>query len=423
MISIFKHVRLALILVGWMTVIGSASATDIELSGSCGWSISGGSIDITAGKVANREDGGSSGSLRLQVWATPYPYSGGSMSGYVLGTRELDTLGGGYSYNNISGSVPYFAPPDGTYYTTVTVEEYGGGGYTIVDYLTLSGTSTFGAGGGGYDGGGGGGGYDGGGGGYGGGGLEDSLSIEGTGSWSISGSVITIGATKVANTSGGGSSGTLRLQVWATSSPYSGGSISGYTLGTYSLGVLDAGYSYNDISGGVSYTAPPPGTYYTTLTLEEYDDGGYSIVDYLTFSDTSTFGGGAGGGGYDDRGSGVEADLSLGGSVSYRILGRSVSLNAGQVINSGDGTSGTLRLRLWATRSRYAGGSMFGYPVATRTLGVLDGGYNFNAVRGNVRYVKPRRGAYFMTLALEEYTADGYVIVDYRNFNSRLRVR
>jgi hypothetical protein len=405
-----------------MLALGPASAADIDLSGTCGWTITGDSIDIVAGRVENNSTGGSSGSLRLQVWATPSRYSGGSISGYVIGTRNLQQLSGGYSYSNISGSVSFTAPPSGTYYTTLTVEEYTGSGFVIRDYQTFSDTATFGGGGGGGDdGGNGGGGGDGGGG----SGGDGSLGIEGSGSWEISGSSIVIGAAKVANGRSGGSSGSLRLQIWATTSPYSGGGISGYVIGTLNLDPLPGGYSYNNLSRAVNYTAPPSGTYYTTLTLAEYDSGSYGIVDYLTFSGTSTFGGGGndGGGGGDDGGGGGGGDsLELEGTASYKVSGKRCDLRITKVVNNGSGKSGSLRLRLWATSRKYSGGRISGYPFAVRSLGQLRGGYHFNNVKGFVSYKKPPKGRYYVTLTLEEYTSEGYKIKDYLTFNSRMRV-
>lgn len=411
-------IRLILSLVfGLWASTGLASAADIELSGQCGWEISGTSINLIAGRVENNSTGGSSGTLRLQLWATDFRYSGSNISGYVLGTRVLGTLQGGYSYNSISGNVSYTAPPSGTYYTTLTVEEYTGSGYVIRDYLTFDNTSTFGGGGGG------GGGGTGGGGGGGGTGGSGSIELEGSGSWRISGSTITLGMDRVSNGRSGGSSGTLRMQVWATDFPYSGGQISGYILGTYSLGTLTGGYSFTDVSGTVSYTAPPSGTYYTTLTLEEYGSGSYSIVDYLTFSGTSTFGGGGGGSGGGGGGGTTTGSLDFVGSVSYGIKGRFCNLKAERISNSRTGSTGTLRLRLWATRTPYSGGTIKGSAVALRRLGTLKGGFSFNSIAGRVKFKKPPRGIYYMTLTLEEYQNGRYYIVDYVNLSKRYRSR
>ncbi len=379
----------------FLLLSGPASATDIDLSGSCSWNISGSTINIVAGKVQNQTSGGSSGTLRLQIWATDFPYSGGGISGYVLGTRTLGTLQGGYSYNSISGSVAYTTPPHGLYYTTMTVEEYSGGGYVIRDYLTFSGTSELGTGGGGGGG---------------------SLEIEGNGSWRISGTSIDISADKISNNRTGGTSGSLRLQIWATLSPYSGGLLTGYSIGTRTLTTLQGGSYYSNVSGYVSYQAPPVGTYYTVMTLEEYGSGGYNIVDYLTFSGTSNLGTGGGG---ENTGT-----IDMVGSTRYRISGKRVNLMVSKISNTRSvGTSGTLRLRLFATKTRYNGKSLTGRVVATRSLGQLGAKRYFSKINGKVTFIKPPRGNYHMTLVVEEYVNGRYVIRDYARFSSKYRSR
>ena len=91
------------------------------------------------------------------------------------------------------------------------------------------------------------------------------------------------------------------------------------------------------------------------------------------------------------------------GSTSYRISGKSAFINAAKIVNKGDSTSGTLQLRLWATKTRYTGGSINGYVVATRRLGELSEVTATIRFKERSRIKKPRRGSYFMTLTLEEY--------------------
>jgi hypothetical protein len=375
---------LVLIFCGWIASGQRVDAANIELSGSCSWSISGNSIDIEAGRVENLSSSGTSGTLRLRIWATASPYSGGTINGYVLGTRSLGTLQAGYYYSNISGSVTYSAPPPGTYYTTLTVEEYTGSGYTIRDYLTFSGSDVFG------------------------GGSSSDVVLEGNGSWSISGSSINIGVTRVSN-DGGGTSGSLRLQIWATSSPYSGSAMSGYVIGTRNLNPLSGNHYYSNVSGNVSYIPPPYGTYYTALTLEEYVSGSYQIVDYITFSGTSVLGSG---------GTSGVSDVELDGIIGWRVSGKTITIEAGAVVNSGGGTSGTLRLQTWATASPYSGGTINGYILGTYRMNPLRAGYQYTNVRGNAKYYSPPSGVYYTTVTLEEYTSSGFVIVDYLTFSS-----
>jgi hypothetical protein len=116
----------------------------ISISGQCSWSTSSNYINIKVAKVSNSRSSGSlSGTLRVRVWATKNRYTGGTINGYVLGTRSLDQLKGGYYLSSISGDVTYTSPPAGDYYTTLTLEEYTNSGWVIQDYLNFSGTSRF----------------------------------------------------------------------------------------------------------------------------------------------------------------------------------------------------------------------------------------------------------------------------------------
>lgn len=59
-----------------------------------------------------------------------------------------------------------------------------------------------------------------------------SLSISGTSTYRLQGGVATVEVARVTYT-GSGISGTVRLELWATTTPYSGGSISGYRIADY----------------------------------------------------------------------------------------------------------------------------------------------------------------------------------------------
>lgn len=85
-------------------------------------------------------------------------------------------------------------------------------------------------------------------------------------------------------------SGTLKLELWATALPFTPGS-SGYKLAQSTLGQLNGYYYYNNVSrtdGSAKYPGAP-GVYYLTMVLLEYETSGYVIVDYLQFSGTASF--------------------------------------------------------------------------------------------------------------------------------------
>lgn len=119
--------------------------TPLEIQGSVSWSASGTSINIRANNIVHSFDSGYSlsGSLRLRVWAVRSPYSGGSLRGYLMGTRQLRPLSQGTQYTSIFGNVTFTRPPRGSYYNLMTLEEYTSSGWFIVDYVNFSGTTRF----------------------------------------------------------------------------------------------------------------------------------------------------------------------------------------------------------------------------------------------------------------------------------------
>lgn len=116
---------------------GGGGTTGIDLSGSASWATSGSKINIKAEHVGNLSSTATTGSLRLRIWATRSRYSGKTITGYIMGTRNLKPLPPLYHYSNITGKVKYRKPPKGKYYTMITVEEYTASGWRIMDYINF----------------------------------------------------------------------------------------------------------------------------------------------------------------------------------------------------------------------------------------------------------------------------------------------
>ena len=116
-----------------------------------------------------------------------------------------------------------------------------------------------------------------------------NLSLEGTWAYTISGGTVRLQASNVVNRRASGTSGTIRLELWALPTTYSGGSFSGYKIGQTTLGILSAGFQYTGIDRTVTQlTTPPNGTWYMYMFVSEYTasslNDGYSAVDWETFS-------------------------------------------------------------------------------------------------------------------------------------------
>lgn len=107
------------------------------------------------------------------------------------------------------------------------------------------------------------------------------------------GSSVTLSASRIQNYASQGSlSGTLVLQLWATSSPYYGQSIlNGYKLAEANLGTLSGGYYLSNINRSVAFYEPPRGYYNTVLVLGEWNGYQYLTVDWCNLIGIKNFGG------------------------------------------------------------------------------------------------------------------------------------
>ena len=126
------------------------SANGLSLLGTLTYSYvyvgSSGTMRMTAGEVRNSRSGGTSGTLRLALWATTtIPVFGQTIFANTLGTYTMGQLSGGFSFFNVdSGTVGFTTPPNGTYYITMALQEFVGSQYVYQDFFTFSALQTFG---------------------------------------------------------------------------------------------------------------------------------------------------------------------------------------------------------------------------------------------------------------------------------------
>jgi hypothetical protein len=246
--------------------------------------------------------------------------------------------------------------------------------------------------------------------------VATSLSFVGTGSYNISGSSVVLRADQIENNEFGGISGTIRLELWAFSSPYPQTTF-GYKLASYVVGQLSGGYYFYGVnSGSIPFSLPPPGTWSFSLQVREYVGGGgdgYVTRDYINFSSPVRVAGGA-----------FVGDVEILGLTSWQVGGSSVSLYVEQIRNICDlGTSGSLRLDLWATTAPYTGsGPITGFRFASTALNPLTAGYVYDNINRTVTYFEPPDGTYYVTLTLAEFHNGEYLTIDYLNYGSRLVV-
>ena len=109
----------------------------------------------------------------------------------------------------------------------------------------------------------------------------------------------------------------------------------------------------------------------------------------------------------------------LTGTWRYSTSSSKATVTGGKIENkNSSGKTGTLKLKLYASKRKYSGGSLNGYCLLSKRYEQLSANKYYYNIRINDSFSKPPSGRYYITLCLMEYKNGGYRIVDYRNFNS-----
>ena len=120
------------------------------------------------------------------------------------------------------------------------------------------------------------------------------------------------------------------------------------------------------------------------------------------------------------------ATVEIGGTVSYRVDGDTVTLEVDEIANRSESrTTGTLYLTLWMTAD--ADPYTAGHRVARVSLAELDGegflppGYYYSDIQLTTDYERPPAGTYYVHLFVSEYP-DLETVLDLRTFTESVTI-
>lgn len=122
-------------------------AQRLDISGDVSYFRVGNLVTLNAGRIDHYINPFyyQSGTLYLQLWTCLTPFNGLQTSlGYKVAEATLNPLSAGYFYPNVSQTVPFYAPPDGTYFMVMVLAESDGYQRLTVDWHNFSNTETFG---------------------------------------------------------------------------------------------------------------------------------------------------------------------------------------------------------------------------------------------------------------------------------------
>jgi hypothetical protein len=127
--------------------------------------------------------------------------------------------------------------------------------------------------------------------------AANGLTFSGTFSFDRTGSTVVLRVARIDNESTTRTTGTLRLELWASSTrPANGQGFTGYRLATGSnLNPLPPRTFYSDVVRTTSFSEPPAGTYWMVMVLSEFSSScsqsdGFCLTDSGVFSNQQTFG-------------------------------------------------------------------------------------------------------------------------------------
>lgn len=128
------------IMIATLLLTGSAQATDIRMFGpfSATPNSSATTVRMTVGEVANFDPFFYSGTLRLEYWFFPFPFTGAYQNGWRSAVATLGQLNPGYSFFNVDQTAIFALPPNGYWCPSLQVTEFNGASYLADDWVNFT---------------------------------------------------------------------------------------------------------------------------------------------------------------------------------------------------------------------------------------------------------------------------------------------
>jgi len=110
-----------------------------RMSGNIGYRIDGARVQISAGRVQNpRAEANRSGTLSLELWALPAPYTGGSFQGRHLAGVEIGSVNGQCELALEPMNLAFTPPPPGDWQIVLMLREWTAAGFVTRDFTNFA---------------------------------------------------------------------------------------------------------------------------------------------------------------------------------------------------------------------------------------------------------------------------------------------
>ncbi len=119
----------------------------------------------------------------------------------------------------------------------------------------------------------------------------------------------------------------------------------------------------------------------------------------------------------------VATDLKFHGSCGYSldIEKQAITISIDTITNSSNNTSGSIKVSVCLTYSPFNGETQTAFNLAEYQFSeVLETNYCYAGVQRTLQTQNPKQDEYHIVFLLWEYTEEGWVVRDYRNFKDRI---
>ena len=229
---------------------------NVRIGSTHAYSFNGDQVRLDAELLADAPASLSGRDWALQLWACAAPFVGHPTAGTLVAQIPLDTLIA-EPLQYVGAETPGFPPAGHGSHAMVLVLAAGHDGCfdEVHDYANYP--------------------------------LAESFTqpeINGSARFELGDKTVTVSADGITNPRAADNlSGTLSLELWALTSPYTGGTPAGVQLAASQLGNLGGQQAWHNINAEHPLAATPAGTWHIALLLREWASTGFVTRDYVNF--------------------------------------------------------------------------------------------------------------------------------------------
>jgi len=231
----------------------------IRFLGSVGYTLNFDTVTMKFDKISHNYS--NTGTLKVVLWATQDYTGGTSWTGTRMGEYRLESINDTQCYMDKNLTVSRTSPNPGSCTIVIALETYNGKEFTMSDHVAFAGKAQI---------------------------CAEAKFVGSIGYTCKEEEEVTLRADRISHNFGGGT-GSLKMVLWACSSPAQNGTWTGFEIAEKQFEPLKPGQYYEKIDQTVALAYPSRGEYYTIMELESYGANGWVKENFVQFDGLSSF--------------------------------------------------------------------------------------------------------------------------------------